>query len=110
MSIKRRVNKTHSLLSSRQTLLIDTVEDRRKDWRRSGSTTDELRSAVEEDDDIVTDGADVGVAAAGDVVETALGDALGWVVHVGGVVGLVGWSVLCEVGVDVGVLVAWAFV
>lgn len=107
MSIKRRVDKANSLLASSETLLVDSVEDRSKHWCRSTGSTDELGNAVVEDDDVVADGADIWVATTTDVVDAACSDALWWVVHAGGVVGLVGWSVLGQVGVDWAALVGW---
>jgi hypothetical protein len=68
------VHEAHSLLARGQSLLVDAVQHRREDGRGSAGATDEDLHAVVDDDDIVTDSADVGVSTAADVVDAALGD------------------------------------
>lgn len=66
-----RVNKTNSRLPSRDPLLIDPVQERRKDRARSRSPTNKSRKTLIEDDDVVANSADIGIPSSSRIVDTA---------------------------------------
>jgi hypothetical protein len=71
VSIQDWVDEADGALASFESLIIDTSQNGRKDWRSCGGTTDEGRSTHVEDQDIVTDGRDIRVPTAVAVVDTA---------------------------------------
>jgi hypothetical protein len=71
VSIQDWVDEAEGALASFESLIIDTSQNGRKDWRSCGGTTDEGRSTHVEDQDIVTDGRDIRVPTAVAVVDTA---------------------------------------
>jgi hypothetical protein len=73
MGIQRWVHEADSALSSFETLVIDTGQNGRKDWRSCRGTTDEGWSTLVEDQYIVADGRDIRVTTTVAVVDTAAG-------------------------------------
>jgi hypothetical protein len=71
VSVQDWVDEANGALASSETLIVDTSEDGRKDWRSCGGTADEGRSTHVEDQNIVTDGRDIRVTTAVAVVDTA---------------------------------------
>jgi hypothetical protein len=66
--VQCRVDESDRRLAGFETLVVDAGEDGGEDGARSRGAADEGGSAFVEDDDVVADGGDVGVAAAGAVV------------------------------------------
>lgn len=71
VGIQRWIDEADSALASFETLVIDTSQNGRKDWRSCGSTTDKGWSTLVEDQDIIADGRDIGVATAVSVIDAA---------------------------------------
>ena len=92
---QNRIHKPHGALTSRNPLLIDTIEHAREDRRRRAGAADQDGAAAEPDDDVVADGRDVRVAAAGAVVDAAVGTERG---VIDAFVEGIGWGVVGEVG------------
>jgi len=68
VTYESRVHESHSRLPNLKPLVVDPREDRGEHRTRSARASDDSRRAFVEDDDVVADGGDVGVAAAGAVV------------------------------------------
>ena len=73
IGIQSCVNEADSALASFETLVIDSSQNGRKDWRSCGGTTDEGWSTLVKDQDIVADGRDIGVTTAVAVIDTSTG-------------------------------------
>lgn len=71
VGIQSWVDEADSALASFETLIIDTSQNGRKDWRSCGSTTDKCWSTLVEDQDIVTDGRNIWITTAVAVIDTA---------------------------------------
>ena len=105
ISIESRVDEANRRLANRNTLLIDSVENRSEDGGRGARAADQGGLAVKNDDHVIAHGGEVGVAAPAFVVDAAGSDGRGRVVGARGRVGFV-WGVgVGEVGVQCRVLV-----
>jgi hypothetical protein len=71
VSVQDWVDEANGALASSETLIVDTSEDGRKDWRSCGGTTDKGWSTHVEDQNIVTDGRDIRVTTAVAIVDAA---------------------------------------
>jgi hypothetical protein len=65
---KSRVHESDSRLPDLETLVVDACQDGGEHGARSAGAADDGRRAFVKDDDVVADGGNVGVAAAGAVV------------------------------------------
>lgn len=109
--VQSRVYEADRLLAGLETLLVDSRNQRREHGRGSGRSANESWGAFVEDDDVVADGGDVGVATSGGVVESLarVGAAVGLVWRlVLGKVRLDGLLLVRRLGVDVGETTAGA--
>ena len=68
LTYKSRVNKSDSRLPNLKPLIVDARQNGSEHRARRAGAADDGRGAFVEDDDVVADGRDVGVAAAGAVV------------------------------------------
>ena len=109
-----RVHEAHGRLSDRNPLLVDTVDDGRKDGRRCRGTANEGRLPVEDDSHVVANGREIRISTAAAVVDAAVGDSSAGVVgarravalvgsgHVAGQVGADNLRLVARHGIDVG--------
>lgn len=104
--IDGRVDEAEGLLAGGDALLVDAREDGSDEGRRLGCATRGLVAALDDESSVVTNGGEIGVAAAGAVVDAA---GLGNLAVAGGV-GLVPGVVLAEVVRDGRLLVVGRFV
>lgn len=100
MSIECGVDETNRRLARGDTLLIDASQDRGKGGCRSRGAANECRCAHVVDDNIVTDGRDIGVPTTCSVEDPALGSCRCGIGIVGGVVGGVWWWMIGQICLD----------
>ena len=72
--VQRGVDESDRALPDRNALLVDPVQDRGKYGGGRTGPADQLRLAIDDDDDVVSDGREVRVAASAFVVDTAGSD------------------------------------
>lgn len=74
------VYESDTSLAYSDTFFIYSVEDCGKNWCCCARATDQRRNAIVHDDNVVANGADVGITTAGNVVKSTLSHILGGIV------------------------------